>query len=106
MARAAPSSTRKVIGLGFLPQEARHGFLIDIPKGNASSEMVCITEHRGSDIDHLGERAVDAPSPNDASLRVVIDRNRWMALAPAFWDEANRRLRRPYRGPWVHPEVA
>ncbi len=51
------------------------------------------SEHQGSDIDHLGERAVDAPSPNDASLRVVIHRNRWMAIAPAFWDEANRRLR-------------
>ena len=31
MARANPSSTRKVVGLGFLPEEARHGFLIDIP---------------------------------------------------------------------------
>ena len=26
-------------------------------------------------------------------MRVVIDRARWLALAPAFWDEANRRLR-------------
>jgi len=41
----------------------------------------------------LGARAVDAPSPNDPSLRVVIDRTRWQALAPMFWDEANRRLR-------------
>ena len=55
--------------------------------------MICITEHRGDDLDHLGARAVDAPSPNDPSLRVVIDRNRWLALAPAFWEEANRRLR-------------
>ena len=36
---------------------------------------------------------MDAPSPNDPSLRVVIDRTRWQALAPAFWEEANRRLR-------------
>ena len=27
------------------------------------------------------------------SLRVMIDRTRWLALAPAFWEEANRRLR-------------
>jgi hypothetical protein len=47
MARAPSSSTRKVVGLGFLPEEARHGFLIDIPKGSGSSEMICITEHRG-----------------------------------------------------------
>ncbi|EXI78521.1 MAG: hypothetical protein AW10_03005 [Candidatus Accumulibacter appositus] len=91
---ARPSdSARRIVGLGFLPDEARHGFLIDIPKGSGSSEIICITEHRGNDLDHLGARTVDRPSPNDASLRVVIDRNRWLALAPAFWDEANRRLR-------------
>ena len=93
MARVSASATRKVLGLGFLPEEARHGFLIDVPKGAGASEMICITEHRGNDLDHLGARAVDAPQPNDPALRVVIDRNRWLALASAFWDEANRRLR-------------
>ncbi len=93
MRRATSVSARKVVGLGFLPEEARHGFLIDIPKGTAGNEMICITEHRGSDLDHLGGRAVDTPSPSDPSLRVVIDRSRWLALAPSFWDEANRRLR-------------
>lgn len=93
MARTAPTTTRKIIGLGFLPEEARHGFLIDVPKGSNPSEMVCITEHRGADLDHLGVRAIAAPAPGDPSLRVMIDRNRWLALAPAFWEEANRRLR-------------
>ena len=55
--------------------------------------MVCITEHRGADLDNLGARAIAPASPGDASLRVMIDRNRWLALAPAFWEEANRRLR-------------
>jgi hypothetical protein len=80
-------------GLGFLPEEARHGFLIDIPQGKGTSAMICITEHRGADLDHLGARAANAPSPSDPSLRVVIDRARWLALAPGFWEEANRRLR-------------
>jgi hypothetical protein len=31
MRRTTSSSARKVVGLGFLPGEARHGFLIDIP---------------------------------------------------------------------------
>ena len=93
MPRAAKPSARKAIGLGFLPQEARHGFLIDIPKGKGGSDLVCITEHRGSDLDHLGVRSADPPSPGDPALRVLIDRNRWLALAPAFWEEANRRLR-------------
>ena len=26
-------------------------------------------------------------------LRVLIDRGRWLALAPGFWEEANQRLR-------------
>ena len=61
MQRATSSSPRKIVGLGFLPEEARHGFLIDIPRGSGTTDMVCITEHRSSDLDHLGARAVDAP---------------------------------------------
>ena len=92
MART-PDTDRKVTGLGFLPDEARHGFLVDIPKGSAADALICITEHRGDDLDSLGARTVAPPSPNDPALRVIIDRARWLALAPAFWDEANRRLR-------------
>lgn len=76
-----------------MPEEARHGFLIDIPKGSANSDWICITEHRGSELDQLGARVVDPPSPNNPSLRVLIDRGRWLTLAPGFWEEANRRLR-------------
>ena len=76
-----------------MPDEARHGFLIDIPKGSSQSEMICITEHRGADFDNLAASAREVLSPNDPALRVMIDRNRWQALAPAFWEEANRRLR-------------
>ena len=93
MPRASSTSARKVVGLGFLPEEARHGFLIGIPKGKGTGDIICITEHRGEELDQLGNRTVAAPSLGDASLRVVIDRTRWLALAPAFWDEANRRLR-------------
>jgi len=85
---------RKVIGLGFLPAEARHGFLVEVPKGSGRGDLISITEHRGNDLNLLGERdAIAPPNPNDPSLRVVIDRGRWSALAPAFWEEANRRLR-------------
>ena len=93
MSRTGSSPSRKVVGLGFLPEEARHGFLIDIPRGSGAADNVCITEHRGSDLDHLGARTVKAPSPGDPLLRVIIDRARWLALAPTFWEDANRRLR-------------
>lgn len=89
----SPSPNRKVIGIGFLPAEARHGFLIDIPKGSGLSDLICITEHRGAELDQLGVRAQGVLSPTDPSLRVMIDRGRWLALAPAYWEEANRRLR-------------
>jgi hypothetical protein len=93
MARKAAAQTRKSVGLGFLPEEARHGFLVDIPKGNGPADRISITEHRGADLDHLGTRTVEAANPRDPSLRVLIDRARWLALAPAFWEEASRRLR-------------
>lgn len=91
--RKSSSPLRKPIGLGFLPAEARHGFLIDVPKGSGSGDFISITEHRGDDLNQLGERATLAPNPNDPGLRVVIDRGRWLLLAPAYWEDANRRLR-------------
>lgn len=93
MARTVATPSRRSIGLGFIPAEARHGFLIEVPKGSAGSDTICISEHRGDDLDTRGVREDPTSSPNDASLRVLIDRTRWLALAPGFWDEANRRLR-------------
>ena len=56
--------------------------------------MICISEHRGDGLGELGESdSLALPALSDPSLRVLIDRLRWSALAPAFWEEANRRLR-------------
>ena len=63
------TSGRKAIGLGFLPDEARHGFLVDVPKGSAPAEMVCISEHRGAELDGLGERHSSPRNPADGGLR-------------------------------------
>ena len=93
MARAQQPSPRKIVGLGFMPEESRHGFVIDVPKGIGGEDLIFITERRGEDLDHLGANATQSRSLTDPALRVTIDRARWLALAPAFWDEANRRLR-------------
>lgn len=93
MATATAQSKRKCLGLGFLPEEARHGFLIDVPKGSAQTDLITISEHRGSDLHHLGAEDATTIKPNSASIRVLIDRARWLALASSYWDEANRRLR-------------
>lgn len=92
-ARSTRNKDRKAIGLGFLPKEARHGFLIQVPKGKANDDLINIAEYWGDELNALGERTIDPSSTGDRSLRVLIDRGRWLALAPAFWDDANRRLR-------------
>lgn len=90
---ARSTSSRKTVGLGFVPTDARHGFLISIPKGTSKESFISITEHRGEDLDRVSEEGLNEPSVNHPSLRVFIDRGRWLALAPAFWEDANRRLR-------------
>jgi hypothetical protein len=89
--KAAPATSRKVLGLGFLPGEARHGFVVDISRGAAKGDPVFITELRGSELSRWDVGSV--LEPTDTSLRVAITRERWLELAPAFWEEANRRLR-------------
>lgn len=93
MGHSASISTRKTLGLGFLPEESRHGFLVYVPKGSRAGDIIMIVEFRQDDFDGLEERAVEAMPQEEPSLRVLIDRTRWLALAPAFWEEANRRLR-------------
>ena len=84
---------RLTVGLGFLPAEARHGFLITVPKGTSRNDLIRVTEHRNVDLSRLEPQDHPDLNNSDSALRVLIDRNRWLALAPAFWDEANRRLR-------------
>ena len=93
MAKTATTATRKSIGLGFLPEESRHAFLIHIPRGTAKGELITISEYRGDRFSAAETTALPAPPPSDPSLRVVLDRGRWNALATPFWEEANRRLR-------------
>lgn len=88
--RKITSPSRKTMGLGFLPEEARHGFVIDISQ-TGKDDPVLIAELRGPELDAWESRAVLAPT--DPALRVAITRERWLQLAPSFWEEANRRLR-------------
>lgn len=92
MARTT-SAKRKSIGLGFVPEESRHGFLIHIPKGSAKGDLISISEYRGDRFSGAEVTATPAPPPADPMLRVALSRARWTELAPGFWEEANRRLR-------------
>ena len=92
MART-PVASRKSIGLGFVPEESRHGFLIHIPKGTSKGDLISISEYRGDRFSGVDVTSLPAPPPSDPALRVSLDRGRWAGLATAFWEEANRRLR-------------
>jgi len=87
---SSSDSSPRVIGLGFSPTEARHGFVIKVPKGSGRDDQIAITERRESGLAQFVSSSDVAAAPD---LRVLIDRRRWEDLAPTFWEEANRRLR-------------
>ena len=84
MTKTQNPSPKKAIGLGFLPGEARHCFLIDVPKGASSGDLIFISEKREHELGQLIQIHEDKARLNNPSLRVVIDRNRWLFLAPSF----------------------
>ena len=61
-------TTRQIVGLGFLPTEARHGFLIEIPKGSGKNDYIRISEHRNVDISQLESTAGTMESDRDPGL--------------------------------------
>ena len=103
---ASLRTAKSVTGLGFSGGTARHGFLITIPKGTARDEVIRIHECRNIDLTQPAVPDGQIANDRDPALRVLLDRNRWNALAPAFWDEANRRLRSSGLPPVRYPKTA
>lgn len=67
------------------------------PRSNPPQPEKRLT-NRGDALDQMEGAAYEESAPahqslTDPGLRVVIDRGRWLALAPGFWSDANRRLR-------------
>lgn len=83
---------RLCLGLGFFPEEARHGFLLDLPGGRDEEASVYLSEHRQWNIVN-DEFEIPPLEPTDPELRVIVDRLRWDEVASAFWEEASHRLR-------------
>jgi hypothetical protein len=92
MARAPKADARLCLGLGFFPEEARHGFLLNLPIGKDDTAPVMLSEHR---VWNLTDGKVDIPdvSPADPGLRAIVERFRWDEIASVFWEEAAQRLR-------------
>ena len=95
MARRGTSSdptAKKCFGLGFIPEELQHGFILHLPAGRAASADVFISEHRDFVLED-GEIRPRPVSVDDPDVRVQIKRVRWDEIATAFFEEATRRLR-------------
>ncbi len=65
-------TTRKIAGLGFLPVEARHGFLIEVPKGKGRNDWISIAEYRNVDLTQLesNDKAIGETSVSTLSIKV------------------------------------
>jgi hypothetical protein len=89
----AEAATRtRSIGLGFIPQDARHGFVVHLPSSMAQGAEVLIAEYR--DFAIRGDDVRAAPlTPSDQAVRAVLRRAQWDAIASSFWQDATRRLR-------------
>lgn len=83
---------RRVYGLGFIPDELQHGFVLHLPTSRSSKADVFISEHRDFVLedDEIRARPV---APADPDTRVRIKRLRWDEIAAPFFEEATRRLR-------------
>lgn len=90
---SSDNTAKKSFGLGFVPDELQHGFVLHLPASKAATADVFVSEHR----DFLLEGGDVRPrpvSPADPDARVLITRARWDEIATAFFEEASRRLRR------------
>jgi hypothetical protein len=92
MAKVPKADTRLCLGLGFFPEEARHGFLLDLPAGKDDTAAVMLSEHR---VWNLVDGKIDIPEtgPTNPGLRAAVERFRWAEIASVFWEEAGQRLR-------------
>ena len=91
MAERKSKKTASVIGLGVVPEEGRHGFVLRL--GNKTHE-VFIFEYRDTAFDDDGALRISDVSPADEALRVILTRAKWDQISRAFWEEASRRLKR------------
>lgn len=116
MAKRNPSSgspKRKSLGLGFLPEELQHGFILHLPASKAGTADVVLSEHRDFVFED-GEIRARPIKPEESDARVRVTRSLWEEISWAFWEEATRRLTRagltasrlPKRGAIpVHPSL-
>jgi hypothetical protein len=78
-------------GFGFVPAESAHHFLVTIPSNTRDS--IYISEHLTWDDSTARRQLSFALGREDATIRVVLPRLKWDAIADPVRAEFNRRLR-------------
>lgn len=78
-------------GLGFVPDEARHGFVLRL---GTKTREVLLLEYRDFASIEDGRLRVPEISPTDEALRAILKRSQWEQIVRPFWEEASRRLKR------------
>jgi hypothetical protein len=76
---------------GFDPQESRHHFLVDIPRGGEAP--IKISEHLTFD-DETGSSGVTTGAGQDGQIRVILARLKWDAIADELRTQFNQRLKK------------
>jgi len=76
---------------GFDPQQSRHHFVVDIPRGGDA--QIKISEHLTWD-DENGSSAVTTGAAQDGQIRVLLARPKWDAIADDLRAQFNLRLKK------------
>jgi len=82
---------KRVFGFGFVPDETLHHFEVTIPSSRA--ENVYISENYTWEDQSRSSEITFASGNQESSLRVVLSRIKWNAIADSLKEEFNRRLR-------------
>jgi hypothetical protein len=87
----AKTSLQTAVGFGFDPAESEHHFRVTIPA--RKDEAVYISEHFTWDESEARQELNFAVGSDDAKMRVILARPKWIEIEEAVQTEFNRRLR-------------
>ena len=104
-AKSKSQSKVKIEGFGFIPVESEHHFLVTI--ANNKKDDVLISEHLTWDENENKRELSFALGQNDNKMRVILNRQKWDAIADPVKAEFNYRLKRAEQktGQWKTGQI-
>jgi hypothetical protein len=104
-AKSKAQTKAKIEGFGFIPAESEHHFLVTI--ANNKKDDVLISEHLTWDENANKRELSFALGQNDNKMRVILNRQKWDAIADPVKAEFNYRLKRSEQksGQWKTGQI-